>query len=102
VREKLNANQGKISTQWLPFPGGLEGHEYLARRVTEAELVKRSPFMMLAEEVPDARKHMGRYGMAMAQQADGSFILLATERNLLTFNLASAEELQDHQCDILK
>lgn len=102
VREKLNANQGKISTQWLPFPGGLEGHEYLARRVTEAELVKRSPFMMLAEEVPDARKHMGRYGMAMAQQADGSFILLATERNLLTFNLASAEELQDHQCDILQ
>ncbi|MGX5149674.1 CDP-diacylglycerol diphosphatase, partial [Enterobacter hormaechei] len=29
-------------------------------------------------------------------------VLLATERNLLTFNRASAEELQDHQCDILK
>lgn len=63
--------------------------------------MKRSPFMMLAEEVPDARQHMGRYGMAMAQQADGSFVLLATERNWLVFNRASAEELQDHQCDIL-
>ena len=101
VREKLNAHQAQVGTQWRPFPGGLEGHEYLARRVTEAELVKRSPFMMLAEEVPDARKHMGRYGMAMAQQSDGSFVLLATERNLLALNLASAEELQDHQCDIL-
>ncbi|MEG1211431.1 MAG: CDP-diacylglycerol diphosphatase [Leclercia sp.] len=102
VREKLNAHQAQMSTQWLPFPGGLQGHEYLARRVTDAELVKRSPFMMLAEEVPGAREHMGRYAMAMAQQPDGSFILLATERNVLMFNLASAEELQDHQCDILK
>ncbi|RAX28917.1 CDP-diacylglycerol diphosphatase, partial [Enterococcus sp. HPCN18] len=59
VREKLNASQGQISTQWLPLPGGLEGHEYLARRVTENELVQRSPFMMLAEELPEARDHMG-------------------------------------------
>lgn len=29
------------------------------------------------------------------------FVLLATERNLLIFNRASAEEIQDHQCDIL-
>lgn len=63
--------------------------------------MKRSPFMMLAEELPEARDHMGRFALAMAQQADGSFVLLATERNLLTFNLASAEELQDHQCHIL-
>jgi CDP-diacylglycerol pyrophosphatase len=41
--------------------GGLEGHEYLARRVTENELVQRSPFMMLAEELPEARDHMGRF-----------------------------------------
>lgn len=101
VREKLNVSQGQISTQWLPFPGGLEGHEYLARRVTEAELVKRSPFMMLAEELPEARDHMGRFALAMAQQADGSFVLLATARNLLALNRASAEELQDHQCTIL-
>lgn len=80
---------------------GLEGHEYLARRVTENELVQRSPFMMLAEELPEARDHMGRFALAMAQQSDGSFVLLATERNLLMLNRASAEELQDHQCAIL-
>ncbi|WP_312133811.1 CDP-diacylglycerol diphosphatase, partial [Leclercia sp.] len=44
---------------------------------------------------------MGRFALAMAQQADGSFVLLATARNLLALNRASAEELQDHQCTIL-
>lgn len=102
VREKLDANQAQISTQWLPFPGGLEGHEYLARRVTEQDLVQQSPFMMLANELPEAREHMGRFALAMAQQSDGSFVLLATERNLLLLNRASAEELQDHQCRILQ
>lgn len=102
VRLKLNDNIATISTRWLPLPGGLRGHEYLARRVTENELVKRSPFIMLAEEVPKAREHMGRYALAMVQQSDGAFVLLATERNLLTLNRAHAEEIQDHQCDILK
>lgn len=82
--------------------GGLRGHEYLARRVTESELVQRSPFMMLAEEVPEAREHMGSYGLAMVRQSDNSFVLLATQRNLLTLNRASAEEIQDHQCEILR
>lgn len=102
VREKLDAQQAQISTQWLPFPGGLGRHEYLARRVTEQDLVQQSPFMMLANELPEAREHMGRFALAMAQQSDGSFVLLATERNLLLLNRASAEELQDHQCHILQ
>ncbi|MDQ4429857.1 MAG: CDP-diacylglycerol diphosphatase [Yokenella regensburgei] len=102
VRQQLDAAMSSISSRWLPLPGGLRGHEYLARRVTEAELAQRSPFIMLAEEVPEARDHMGRFALAMAQQSDGTFVLLATERNLLALNRASAEEIQDHQCDILK
>ncbi len=102
VRAHLNDNLTTISTRWLPLEGGLRGHDYLARRVTKNELAQRSPFMMLAEEVPGAREHMGRYALAMAQQSDGSLVLLATERNVLMFNLASAEELQDHNCAILK
>lgn len=102
VRLKLDQAASHISSQWLAFPGGLMGHPYLARRVTAAELVQRSPFFMLAGEVPQASKHMGRYALAMVSQTDGSFVLLATERNLLTLNHASSEEIQDHQCDILK
>ena len=92
----------RINGTESPLPGGLRGHEYLARRVTESELVQRSPFMMLAEEVPEAREHMGSYGLAMVRQSDNSFVLLATQRNLLTLNRASAEEIQDHQCEILR
>ncbi|HCQ7754897.1 CDP-diacylglycerol diphosphatase [Citrobacter sp. 50677481] len=102
VRAQLDANLANVSSRWLPLPGGLRGHVYLARRVTESELAQRSPFMMLAEEVPDARDHMGSYALAMARQSDNAFVLLATQRNLLTLNRASAEEIQDHQCDILR
>ena len=56
----------------------------------------------LAQEVPGARAHMGRFALAMAQQPDGSFVLLATERNLLNLNLANAEQVQDHDCALLK
>ncbi|EFQ6607164.1 ATP-dependent 6-phosphofructokinase [Salmonella enterica] len=51
--------------------------------------------------VPEARDHMGRYALAVVRQSDDSFVLLATERNLLTLNRASAEEIQDHSCAIL-
>ncbi len=102
VREQLDNNLANISSRWLPLPGGVRGHEYLARRVPESELVQRSPFMMRAEEVPEAREHMGSYGLAMVRQSDNSFVLLATQRNLLTLNRASAEEIQDHQCEILR
>lgn len=101
VRHQLDSQAAAISSRWLPLPGGLMGHEYLARRVTETELAQRSPFLMLAEEVPEARDHMGRFALAMAKQSDGSLLLLATERNLLTLNRASAEEVQDHSCAIL-
>ncbi len=57
--------------------------------------------MMLAEEVPQAREHMGRYSLALAPLKDGSFVLLATQRQLLQFNLAHSEELQDHDCALL-
>ncbi len=36
---------------------------------------------------------MGSYGLAMVRQSDNSFVLLATQRNLLTLNRASAEEI---------
>lgn len=101
VRAQLDKTLSAIGNHWQPLPGGLGGHDYLARRVTENELIQRSPFLILAQEVAPARDHMGRFALAMAQQSDGSFVLLATERNLLLLNRASAEEIQDHSCSLL-
>lgn len=70
--------------------------------MTESELAQKSPFLMLADEVPGARAQMGRFSLAVVRQSDGSFVLLATARSLLRLNLASAEEIQDHTCRILE
>ncbi|MGL2372763.1 CDP-diacylglycerol diphosphatase, partial [Helicobacter pylori] len=56
----------------------------------------------LNKEVPNAYKRMGDYGLAVVQQSDNSFVLLATQFNPLTLNRASAEEIQDHECAILR
>ncbi|MEL2282492.1 CDP-diacylglycerol diphosphatase, partial [Klebsiella pneumoniae] len=71
ARAQLDKDAAAISSRWLPLPGGLQGHEYLARRVTEAELAQRSPFLMLAEAAAGAREHMGRVALAMAEAGDG-------------------------------
>lgn len=102
VRKKLDQVASGVGMRWSSLPGGLQGHNYLVRQVTEAELAKTSPFLMLAEEVPQAREHMGRFSLAVVQKSSGTFLLLATERDGLTLNLGSAEEIQDHQCDILQ
>jgi len=45
---------------------------------------------------------MGSFGPAMTALPGGDFLLLATERSLLPFTLASAEEIQDHDCRVLQ
>lgn len=102
VRNQLNQYAKTLNSGWQDFPVLLAGNKYIARKVSEAEFVQRSPFILLASQVPQAREHMGSYSLAMAKLADGEWVILATERNLLHLNLASAEQLQDHSCELLK
>ncbi|OAT15434.1 CDP-diacylglycerol pyrophosphatase [Buttiauxella noackiae ATCC 51607] len=102
VRNQLNQYAKTLNNGWQDFPAPLAGNKYIARKVSEAEFVQRSPFILLASQVPQAREHMGSYSLAMAKLADGEWVILATERNLLHLNLASAEQLQDHSCELLK
>ncbi len=102
IRKQLDEAMGTIGAHWRALPVALQGHTYLAKRVGAAELAAQSPFLMLAREVPAAAGRMGDYGLAMVQLADGTYALLAVERNLLRMNMASAEEIQDHSCAILR
>lgn len=70
--------------------------------MTPGELAQQGAFRLLASGVAGASQQMGRYGLAMTALPNGDFLLLATERNLLRLNLASAEELQDHDCTLLQ
>lgn len=102
VREQLNHYTNTLNSHWQQFPESLAGNQYIARKVGVEEFSQSGPFIMLANQIPQAREHMGRYSIAMAQLADGDWAVLATERNLLRLNLASAEQLQDHDCGLLK
>lgn len=102
VRKQLDSAVGAIGVHWRALPSALQGHTYLAKRVSAAELAAQSPFLMLAREVPAAAGNMGEYGLAMAQLANGTYVLLAVKRNLLSLNTASAEEIQDHNCAMLR
>ncbi|ORM62556.1 CDP-diacylglycerol diphosphatase [Pantoea rodasii] len=99
VRQRLDALSPKLDEQWQPAT--LRKHRYLIRTLSTAELAQRSVFIRLATEVPNARSEMGKFGLALVELPDGRLALLALERNWLMLNSGSAEELQDHQCQIL-
>lgn len=102
VKTRLAQLEGDFSEQWQPLPGGLLGHDYLARRASAAELKQLGAFRLLAQGVEGSSESMGSYGMAMTTLPGGDFLLLAVKRNLWQLNLASAEEIQDHSCQVLQ
>lgn len=100
VRQQLDTMSWQLGPQWQAE--NLRGHRYFLRTLSENELAQQSAFIRLAVERPDARKEMGKYGLALAALQDGRLVLMAIERNWLKLNYGSAEELQDHQCAMLK
>lgn len=108
VYQQLDDLKDSISSKWQTLPVELVGHNYLAYRLDSLpdDKIEVDPFKLLAEQLPEAKEDMGRYTIAMAanQFADGKdgFILLVDKANLSTLDRGSAEELQDHDCSILK
>ncbi len=101
VKTQLLHHSDLFSANWQSLPGGLLGHDYSVKRITATELHQEGAFRILANGIPGAKQKMDRYGLAMVALANGDFLLMATERRLLKFNHASAEEIQDHQCRVL-
>ncbi|MDI9223456.1 CDP-diacylglycerol diphosphatase [Pantoea sp. EA-12] len=99
IRQQLDSMTARLNQQWQSAT--LRKHHYLIRTLSTAELAQQSAFIRLAEEVPNARSEMGKFGLALVALPDGRLALLALERNWLKLNSGSAEELQDHQCQIL-
>ncbi|RPE01012.1 CDP-diacylglycerol diphosphatase [Candidatus Pantoea deserta] len=100
VRHRLDQLTPALSSRWQPET--LSQHNYLIRTLTLPELAQQSVFIRMANEVPDARGELGKYGVALAALPDGRLALMALERNWLLLNRGSAEELQDHSCRILQ
>lgn len=100
IGQQLAGVSPELTEKWQPLT--LRSHPYLARTLTLTELNQQSVFLRIAQEIPGAAGQMGDYGLALTALPDGRLVLLAIKKQLLKGNTGSAEELQDHQCGILK
>lgn len=100
IARQMAALMPDLSPRWQQYT--LRSHPYLIRTLTPEELDQQSVFLRVAQELPGAAEHMGDYGLALTELPDGQLVLLALRTQLLTGNTGSAEELQDHRCEILK
>jgi CDP-diacylglycerol pyrophosphatase len=99
----LRERAGAIGSQWAKFPVPLVDHDYLAMRLTQADLTGINPFVLLADGVPEARGDMGHFTLVVVgatYQGKDGFVLLAGHANPATRNWGSGEELQDHACAV--
>ncbi|MDH2069339.1 CDP-diacylglycerol diphosphatase [Pantoea sp. GD03673] len=99
VRQQLDQLTPQLSGKWQSIT--LRKHHYWLRTLTAPELTQQSAFIRLADTLPGARTEMGKYGLALAELSDGRMVLMAIERNWLLLNSGSAEELQDHTCELI-
>ncbi|WP_428944528.1 CDP-diacylglycerol diphosphatase [Pantoea sp. FN060301] len=99
IRQRLNSLDNSLSAKWQSAQLG--DNVYQIRAVTQDEIKRKSPFVRIASELPEARNEMGKYSFAVAALSNNRRALMVVKRNLLLLNPASAEELQDHSCQLL-
>ena len=106
VLATLASDENSTTEAWAPLPAPLLGHPYLARKLEQADLSAVNPFALLATGVPAAGADMGDQTLVAiaATFADGhdGFYLLDDHVDLAHADLASGEELLDHDCGVLK
>lgn len=98
IRQQLWKQYPQLTEQWKPVTGDIKHHSYWARKINIHDLTQSSPFMLLANGMDAAKNDMGKYALALLVAPDNNFILLTTRVQLLSGNLASIEEIQDHDC----
>lgn len=99
IRQRLDSLDSSLSAEWQAIQLG--DNVYQVRAVTRDEIKRISPFVRIANELPGARDEMGKYSFAVAALSNDRRALMVVKRNLLLLNPASAEELQDHRCQLL-
>lgn len=106
VLAALKTADASIGTAWAPLPSPLAGHPYQAMRIDGAGLSNVNPFTLLATGIPAASADMGDQTLVAvaATFGDGKdgFYLLTDHVDITHADLASGEELEDHDCSVLK
>jgi CDP-diacylglycerol pyrophosphatase len=97
----LNERAATLDEHWQTLPVKLQGHTYSARTLSAVEFDLRDPLAILNDYVQAQGDAMASYSLLLAPAANGNFVLLTTRLTLKEWNLASAEELQDRQCNLM-
>jgi CDP-diacylglycerol pyrophosphatase len=102
VRQALATQREKIGQSWAPLGEPLDGHSYMAMRVSGTTLDGHNPFTLLAQGVPGASVDMGErtlvvFGMLFGDQLPG-FVILEDRANFVGLDFAAGARLQDHNC----
>ena len=103
VLDALRDHAGEIGPDWSPLSIPLAGRHYLAMRVPGERLEDSSPFKLLAERVPGAKREMGLHTLAVvAAGADGGpgFIILDRPVSPETGDTGHGTELLDRACGL--
>jgi CDP-diacylglycerol pyrophosphatase len=108
VYATVDALKNRLNDQWQALPSRLMGHAYQARRLDAlpGDLPAQEPFRLIAQAKSASADEMGHFSLAMLALtfADGQpgFALLLDHTDAVNGDHASAEELQDHSCAILR
>jgi CDP-diacylglycerol pyrophosphatase len=106
VRQALRAHSKEIRQTWAPLAFLMAGHRYRARLVAGSDLDGINPFRLLADGIPGAARDMADQtlvvtGAVFGDGAEG-FYLLNDQVDRARGDLASGEELLDHDCGVLR
>jgi CDP-diacylglycerol pyrophosphatase len=103
VREALRRAAATIGPRWATLDVPLAQHRYRALRLAQPELDAVNPFVSLADDLRPRHEDMGAETLVVAgMNWDGKpgFVFLAHRADLAAGDIASGEELQDHDCAV--
>jgi CDP-diacylglycerol pyrophosphatase len=105
VQKQMQASLKRLPKRWKPLDEKILGHSYYARLISEEDLLKKNAFKMMTDEIPEAKEHLGEFGLGMLVVKDKKhkpqYVLLASQKNGVT-QFGSVEEIQNHDCPQLK
>jgi len=94
LRDRLTAQHADFNSTWKPLSGGINGHAYQVRTVSQDELASPGAIALATRTLAGAKRHMDQLSLALYPLSEQQFLLFATQGMG-----ASAEgDFQDHRC----
>lgn len=98
VHQTLMLLEKSVSENWTPLSQKIVGHQYIARKLVDADLTKEDPVKLLMQYVSAHGDDISHYGLGVVATPEGNLMLLASRFKLSQLTLGSVGEIQDYRC----